>query len=255
MQENEEDDVKFDGSQQASSSQIVLYNPPSSSRQVFECSTCNKVFGSHQALGGHRASHKRIKGCFAGKATTSSTFRQTGSGAITKDDDTPVVETSARARKKNGGEKMHECSICLRRFSSGQALGGHKRCHWMSPNARESIPAPPLHRRHLPVKHSATLAPPTPRTTQTVEKRNTRTPPATITPTSSSSSMPNVTSASASASGSGSGGPSVNLSNLPCMDGVASDWLHLHVRRDSSVEPNDDRDDDDDDDDENDGES
>ncbi|KAG6653656.1 hypothetical protein I3843_05G083400 [Carya illinoinensis] len=24
----------------------------------------------------------------------------------------------------------HKCSICLRVFSSGQALGGHKRCHW-----------------------------------------------------------------------------------------------------------------------------
>ena len=24
----------------------------------------------------------------------------------------------------------HKCSICLRVFFSGQALGGHKRCHW-----------------------------------------------------------------------------------------------------------------------------
>lgn len=31
----------------------------------FECSSCKKVFGSHQALGGHRASHKNVKGCFA----------------------------------------------------------------------------------------------------------------------------------------------------------------------------------------------
>ncbi|XP_015079065.1 zinc finger protein ZAT3-like [Solanum pennellii] len=31
----------------------------------FECSGCKKVFGSHQALGGHRASHKNVKGCFA----------------------------------------------------------------------------------------------------------------------------------------------------------------------------------------------
>ncbi|KAL2469225.1 zinc finger protein ZAT3-like [Forsythia ovata] len=28
----------------------------------FECSSCKKVFGSHQALGGHRASHKNVKG-------------------------------------------------------------------------------------------------------------------------------------------------------------------------------------------------
>ncbi|KAL0292936.1 UNVERIFIED_CONTAM: Zinc finger protein ZAT3 [Sesamum radiatum] len=31
----------------------------------FECSSCKKVFGSHQALGGHRASHKNVKGCYA----------------------------------------------------------------------------------------------------------------------------------------------------------------------------------------------
>ncbi|KAJ7978700.1 Zinc finger protein [Quillaja saponaria] len=31
----------------------------------FECSSCNEVFWSHQALGGHRASHKNVKGCFA----------------------------------------------------------------------------------------------------------------------------------------------------------------------------------------------
>ncbi|XP_075098819.1 zinc finger protein ZAT2-like [Nicotiana tabacum] len=31
----------------------------------FECSSCKKVFGSHQALGGHKASHKNVKGCFA----------------------------------------------------------------------------------------------------------------------------------------------------------------------------------------------
>lgn len=35
----------------------------------------------------------------------------------------------------NGEDNMtldigHQCSICLKVFSSGQALGGHKRCHW-----------------------------------------------------------------------------------------------------------------------------
>ena len=31
----------------------------------FECSSCKKIFGSHQALGGHKVSHKNVKGCFA----------------------------------------------------------------------------------------------------------------------------------------------------------------------------------------------
>ncbi|KAK1321873.1 Zinc finger protein ZAT3 [Acorus calamus] len=31
----------------------------------FECSSCHKQFSTPQALGGHRASHKSVKGCFA----------------------------------------------------------------------------------------------------------------------------------------------------------------------------------------------
>ncbi|GAU38452.1 hypothetical protein TSUD_151750 [Trifolium subterraneum] len=38
----------------------------------FECATCNRSFQSYQALGGHRASHKRTKGCFASKIDQSS---------------------------------------------------------------------------------------------------------------------------------------------------------------------------------------
>ncbi|KAE8734474.1 putative Tetraspanin7 [Hibiscus syriacus] len=34
---------------------------------AFECKACKKVFNSHQALGGHRASHKKVKGCFAAR--------------------------------------------------------------------------------------------------------------------------------------------------------------------------------------------
>lgn len=31
--------------------------------------------------------------------------------------------------------KGHECSICHRIFATGQALGGHKRCHWTGEKA------------------------------------------------------------------------------------------------------------------------
>ncbi|TKY57551.1 Zinc finger protein ZAT3 [Spatholobus suberectus] len=77
----------------------------------FECSSCNKVFGSHQALGGHRASHKNVKGCFA----------NANINAIPSDDNNNIISSSSDG---------HKCSICLRVFSTGQALGGHKRCHW-----------------------------------------------------------------------------------------------------------------------------
>ncbi|WJX32103.1 hypothetical protein P8452_20470 [Trifolium repens] len=41
-------------------------------RGKFECATCNKIFQSYQALGGHRASHKRTKGCNSSRIDQSS---------------------------------------------------------------------------------------------------------------------------------------------------------------------------------------
>lgn len=34
--------------------------------------------------------------------------------------------------------RPHQCSICQRVFLSGQALGGHKRCHWMGDRVTET---------------------------------------------------------------------------------------------------------------------
>ncbi|XP_074270479.1 uncharacterized protein LOC141594238 [Silene latifolia] len=141
---------------------------------LFECKACKKVFNSHQALGGHRASHKKVKGCFAArldhnhninnnnnndninnrqnvdqdsylgeykdnllasdqefmrpsKSTSTTLQLEYGGGAG------PSNNSSLAASKKKA--KVHECSICHRIFSSGQALGGHKRCHWITSNA------------------------------------------------------------------------------------------------------------------------
>ncbi|CDY41155.1 BnaA09g38600D [Brassica napus] len=71
----------------------------------YTCETCGKVFKSYQALGGHRASHKKNR-------VTNKT-EQTEYGNV-------VVAPEKR---------IHECPICLRVFASGQALGGHKRSH------------------------------------------------------------------------------------------------------------------------------
>ncbi|AES97959.1 putative transcription factor C2H2 family [Medicago truncatula] len=89
----------------------------------FVCSCCNKVFGSHQALGGHRASHKNVKGCFAANTTHD-------------DNHHPMTRGNVEGEEVNSNNNNndciigHKCSICLRVFSTGQALGGHKRCHW-----------------------------------------------------------------------------------------------------------------------------
>lgn len=80
----------------------------SSDEVLFECKTCNRKFTSFQALGGHRASHKRPKL-----------------------DDGERLKAQAKSLGLGIGDKpkMHECSICGQRFSLGQALGGHMRKH------------------------------------------------------------------------------------------------------------------------------
>ncbi|XP_061366677.1 zinc finger protein ZAT11-like [Gastrolobium bilobum] len=71
----------------------------------FECKTCNRKFSSFQALGGHRASHKRVKL------------------------DGEELKAQAKSLSLWNKPKMHECSICGLEFSLGQALGGHMRKH------------------------------------------------------------------------------------------------------------------------------
>nr|AFK39144.1 unknown [Lotus japonicus] len=74
--------------------------------RVFECKTCNRQFSSFQALGGHRASHKKPR-------------LMAGNG------DMELLHGSSSPPKP----KTHECSICGLEFAIGQALGGHMRRH------------------------------------------------------------------------------------------------------------------------------
>ncbi|EEF35229.1 hypothetical protein RCOM_0512620 [Ricinus communis] len=102
----------------------------------FECSSCKKVFGSHQALGGHRASHKNVKGCFAiTRSSDGCDMGEENSGIVGVDVKENMEDNHTNTNDNNNNNKMlmvlgHKCSICLRVFSTGQALGGHKRCHW-----------------------------------------------------------------------------------------------------------------------------
>nr|AEY76110.1 Cys2/His2-type zinc finger protein [Chrysanthemum x morifolium] len=80
------------------------YQDDSVSR-VFECKTCNRQFPSFQALGGHRASHKKPR--------------------LVDGDMTSHHHDTALLIKP----KTHKCSICGVEFAIGQALGGHMRRH------------------------------------------------------------------------------------------------------------------------------
>lgn len=88
--------------------------PPPALKLSYKCSVCNKAFPSYQALGGHKASHR--------KSTTSSSSDAAVATAGGDNVSTSTVSTS--------GGRTHECSICHKTFPTGQALGGHKRCHY-----------------------------------------------------------------------------------------------------------------------------
>ncbi|KAG1347830.1 zinc finger protein ZAT1-like [Cocos nucifera] len=102
------------------------FDKASERRTRFECRTCNKTFHSYQALGGHRASHKRMKGC-CGSENSLETVASVEQAAIEK-----VVDRGEGVQAASGLPKMaksHECLLCGKVFASGQALGGHKRSH------------------------------------------------------------------------------------------------------------------------------
>ncbi|OIT40303.1 PREDICTED: zinc finger protein ZAT5 [Nicotiana attenuata] len=136
---------------------------------VYECKTCNRTFPSFQALGGHRASHRRPKTIVEEKksvtitatatatamASASTAMATASAGAdslVENHDDNHVKNDQEEGRlnkisaslsiqivNNNKGinshgnsyskPKIHECSICGSEFSSGQALGGHMRKH------------------------------------------------------------------------------------------------------------------------------
>ncbi|XP_054820879.1 zinc finger protein ZAT9-like [Prosopis cineraria] len=101
----------------------------------FKCTTCNKIFHSYQALGGHRSSHKKLKGCSASRNESSENSIETdlNNGYVVQNQELMACvnleneEEVVTEPKKN---KVHECPICLKIFPSGQALGGHKRSHF-----------------------------------------------------------------------------------------------------------------------------
>jgi len=90
----------------------------------FKCKTCNKQFLSFQALGGHRASHKKLQ------------------------------RLSSNFSCSVGTPKLHQCSICGLVFHIGQALGGHMRKHRVS-----SHDVMPIHNQDVSKSNTAKKLP------------------------------------------------------------------------------------------------
>ncbi|MED6187728.1 hypothetical protein PIB30_079196 [Stylosanthes scabra] len=85
--------------------------------RVFECKTCKRQFPSFQALGGHRASHKKPRLM-----------------DNHNDDHGGKLEEQQQLLLEPQKPKTHECSICGLEFAIGQALGGHMRRHRTTSN-------------------------------------------------------------------------------------------------------------------------
>ncbi|XVF11209.1 hypothetical protein REPUB_Repub08aG0006300 [Reevesia pubescens] len=108
---------------------FCINNPDGKAHTKYKCDTCKKVFKSHQALGGHRTSHKKKQVLIR----------------------TSTIEEEAEGEESDGGgdhqiqqQRIFECPFCEKVFQSGQALGGHKKAHFSYlPVAHNKISKPP----------------------------------------------------------------------------------------------------------------
>ncbi|KAF6164390.1 hypothetical protein GIB67_037547 [Kingdonia uniflora] len=98
----------------------------------FACKTCDRIFTSFQALGGHRASHKKP--------------RLTGEGGDR--DHNQLIQSKP---------KKHKCSICGQEFTMGQALGGHMRRHRATNNKGSTMMSMSTSTIHRPIPKVPTV--------------------------------------------------------------------------------------------------
>ncbi|KAH8511100.1 hypothetical protein Peur_052714 [Populus x canadensis] len=122
------------------SSSDIIQGP--SKKGDFTCRICNRKFNTYQSLGGHQTFHRKspievkvdswekdIQTNFS--AETEATGKLECIQELAKQESDEVIVKDCESKEG----KEHKCSICFKVFLSGQALGGHKRAHFL--RARE----------------------------------------------------------------------------------------------------------------------
>ncbi|KAM3387571.1 hypothetical protein ACQJBY_010421 [Aegilops geniculata] len=125
--------------------------PSPASDRRYGCPSCFKSFPTHQALGGHMASHNRAIRCanaqqVDGLAVAQAVQnilahrqRQEGASASASGIIGEDLQISLRPPKP----VSHTCVRCRQIFSTGQALGGHMRKHFLEDRLQAAAAAAP----------------------------------------------------------------------------------------------------------------
>ncbi|KAJ8747850.1 hypothetical protein K2173_013064 [Erythroxylum novogranatense] len=96
----------------------------------YRCEACRKSFRSYQALGGHKANHKKIKRFVAAKnRKPREGYRSFPDKRDEDEESSDSSEFCERATERR--RRLFNCPYCDRVFKSGEALGGHKRVHFV----------------------------------------------------------------------------------------------------------------------------
>lgn len=89
-----------------------------------ECPVCIRLFDTRKSLAGHISASACRK-------------KMNREEQILKNEKTRVSKNNSFELKKAKKSYKHECPICFRVFRSGQALGGHKRSHFLGSNSED----------------------------------------------------------------------------------------------------------------------
>ncbi|KAH6798715.1 hypothetical protein C2S51_035199 [Perilla frutescens var. frutescens] len=117
----------------------------SQKKSKYECFNCKKVFKSYQALGGHRPCHKRSNASCESRDESGENspdaaaayYRTNAKFVESSSKKKPSAKSSShladkKSKSKKNNNKPHVCPFCDRVFKNGQALGGHKRSHFLT---------------------------------------------------------------------------------------------------------------------------